>query len=305
MHAFLQCYGETDSYLYLRIVSSTNRKYFASMKSKVRYSLEETDKVVLPFVFLLGLVIAIISIGMETVWAGTFLGTNGKIAFDSFRDGNYEIYVMNADGSGQTNVSNNGATDIFPSWSPDGTKIAFASNRDVFFSFLPEIYVMNADGSGQTRLTDNLASDSRPSWSPDGTKIAFDTGRDGNFEVYVMNADGSGQTNLTKDPAFDLAPSWSPDGTKIAFASESEGNREVYVMNADGSGRTNLTNNAAPEDSPNWGPLATQLVGGEILGIDATSLFVAGAFANAGWIIPIVGATAGGILGFVLRKRIR
>ncbi len=86
----------------------------------------------------------------------------GQIAFVSRRDGNSEIYVMNADGSGQTNLTNNPASDTFPAWSPDGSRIAFTSDRDGN----QEIYVMNADGSGQTPLTNNPETDNSPVWSP-------------------------------------------------------------------------------------------------------------------------------------------
>src|SRR6266511_679856 len=107
-----------------------------------------------------------------------------------------EIYVMNADGSGQANLTRNRAADDAPAWSRDGAKIALSSERDGNW----EIYVMQADGTGPTRLTVNRsADDAFPDWSPDGTKIAFHTDRDGNYEIYVMNADGSGQANLTHD----------------------------------------------------------------------------------------------------------
>jgi dipeptidyl aminopeptidase/acylaminoacyl peptidase len=137
----------------------------------------------------------------------------GRIAYVSGRDGNPEIYVMNADGDGRTRLTNNTAYDWIPAWSPDGTRIAFVSDRDGNY----EIYVMNADGGGRTRLTNNTAEEWIPAWSPDGTRIAFVSDRDGNGEIYVMNADGSGVTRLTNNAADDEDPAWSPDGTRIAL----------------------------------------------------------------------------------------
>jgi TolB protein len=107
---------------------------------------------------------------------------------------------MNTDGSNQTRLTNNPAEDFQPSFSPDGNRIAFVSDRDGD----REIYVMNADGLNQTRLTDSLSFNFEPSFSPDGSKIAFESNR----EIYVMNADGSNPINLTNNPAFDQSPSW-------------------------------------------------------------------------------------------------
>jgi uncharacterized caspase-like protein len=180
---------------------------------------------------------------------------SGRIAFFSFRDGNREIYVMNADGTDQTRLTDNPAYDFSPAWSPDGARIAFASSRDGN----KEIYVMNADGSDQIRLTDNSAHDFDPAWSPDGARIAFASFRDGNYEIYVMNADGSDQTRLTDDPAHDSSPTWSPDGSRIAFDSNREGNWEIYVMNADGSDKTRLTDNSAYDSSPAWSPKGARI----------------------------------------------
>lgn len=176
---------------------------------------------------------------------------SGKIAFASDLDGDYEIYVMNPDGGGQTRLTDNSGEDIDPSWSPDGTRLAFVSARDGN----TEIYVMNADGSNQTRLTTDPADDLAPVWSPDGVRIAFASGRNGNDEIYVMNADGSGQTNLSNDPADDTAPTWSPDNARLAFASARDGNFEIYVMNADGGNQTRLTNNPADDLNPAWSPM--------------------------------------------------
>ncbi|MFC1694264.1 SUMF1/EgtB/PvdO family nonheme iron enzyme, partial [Candidatus Latescibacterota bacterium] len=162
----------------------------------------------------------------------------GKIAFSSYRDGNYEIYLMDTDGSNQTRLTFNSAYDSYPSWSPDGSQITFSSYRDGNY----EIYVMNADGSNQTRLTYNSGYDWAPAWSPDGSQIAFSY-LDGYNEIYVMTADGSNQTRLTNNSVNDYKPTWSPDGSHIAFQSDRDGNYEIYVMNADGSNQTRLTDN--------------------------------------------------------------
>ena len=180
----------------------------------------------------------------------------GRITFASDRDGNPEIYVMNADGTSQTNLTNNPSGDYMPDWSPDGNRIVFYSNRDGNF----EIYVMNADGSGQTNISNNSVFDFAPVWSPDGNRIAFTSDRDGNFEIYVMSADGSDQTNISNDSAWDYVFSWSPDGKHIAFTSDRNNNAEIYVMNADGSGQVRLTDNPAEDSFPAWSPDGSRIV---------------------------------------------
>jgi TolB protein len=207
----------------------------------------------LAFVLLLSLT----SVAFPLTAHAAFPGANGKIAFASDRDGDFEIYVMNPDGSGVTQLTFNSALDFAPAWSPDGTQIAFLSDRDGN----NEIYVMNADGSGQSRLTNNPSSDFAPQWSPDGTKIVFGSERVGVVpEVYVMNADGSGQTNLTNNPADDQGGNWSPDGTKIMFISNRDGNWELYVMNPDGSSQTRLTTNSWDDADADWSPDGTKIV---------------------------------------------
>jgi Tol biopolymer transport system component len=178
----------------------------------------------------------------------------GPIAFESNRDGNYEIYLTNPDGSGQLRLTNSPASiDVDPAWSPDGNRLAFESDRDK--QGPSEIYVMNADGSNQTRLTVDPANDRNPKWSPLGQQIAFESNRDGTYEIYVMNADGTRPTRLTTDGALDSDPAWSPDGSRIAFVSDRDGNQEIYVMNADGRGQpTRLTANGARDSDPAWSP---------------------------------------------------
>ncbi|HEY8561609.1 MAG TPA: DUF5050 domain-containing protein [Pyrinomonadaceae bacterium] len=198
------------------------------------------------------------------LWAALFLSTplianaqQDKIAFESDRDGNPEIYVMDPDGTNQIRLTTDPAFDFHPSFRPDGDKIAFESTRDGNY----EIYVMNADGSNQTRLTYfSPAVDTFPSFSPNGDKILFVSNRDGNSEVYVMNPDGSNQTRLTFTAHDELTPSFSPDGSKIVFISVLDGNPEIYVMDADGSNQTRLTYISDFEFDPKFSPDGSKIV---------------------------------------------
>lgn len=173
-----------------------------------------------------------------------------KIAFGSGRNGSWDIYVMNDDGSGLTMLTSELARDDEPAWSPDGTRIAFTSNRDGDF----EIHVMNADGSGVIQLTDHPAQDGNPAWSPDGSRIAYTSDRDGNNELYAMNADGTNTVRLTNVPDEAIHPEWSPDGRKILFTRTDAGQ---YVMNADGSDLRWLNVHGG---GATWSPDGTQIV---------------------------------------------
>jgi Tol biopolymer transport system component len=130
-----------------------------------------------------------------------------QIAFVSNQDGDFEIVVMDADGSNQYQLtSNDDFQDIAPDWSPDGERIIFVSNR--FGDY--EIFVMNTDGSNLSQLTSNVEVSFNPAWSPDGTQIVFSSNRDGDFEIWSMDADGSNQQQLTLNDVGEFHPAWSP-----------------------------------------------------------------------------------------------
>lgn len=171
-----------------------------------------------------------------------------KLAFNSDRDGNVEVYSMNPDGSELTRLTNSPFFDGAPDWSPDGRYIVFLTDRDGN----AEIYRMDTDGGNLVNLTNNPYDDTYPDWSPDMRKIVFESVRDGNLEIYVMNADGSGQTRLTDNPGDDYGARWSPDGSQIAFSSMRSGNLDVYLMNPDGSEQINITNHIANDCDPTW-----------------------------------------------------
>jgi len=218
----------------------------------------------------------------------------GRLLFETNRDGNQEIYMMNADGSDPLNLTNSDSIDFSPVWSPDRNSIAYNSgiggNAEIFILDLEdmrsinisnnpakdwgpdwtsdglqivfftdrdgfsEIYTIQMDTFDTLRLTDSDTYDRQPTWSPDGKQIAFSSDRDGEWEIYLMDTDGKNITRLTNHEEFDLAPAWSPDGKMISFASKQNGNWEIYLLDMITLEVKRLTDHPANDLNPVWSP---------------------------------------------------
>jgi Tol biopolymer transport system component len=199
---------------------------------------------------------------------------NGKIAFTSFRDGNTEIYVMDADGTNQTRLTNNSIVDDHATWSPDGQKLAFVSQReDGGFA----IFQMNSDGTNRVEITTlrnyvNTAAwgviGFSMSWSPDGRKIAF---QDPYYDdIWVVDVETHVRENLTNDGGdttgfMEFHPAWSPDGSTILYSSFHGLCPGLYAMNPDGTNKRRLGHDC-PAYSPSWSPDGTKIVFVELNG---------------------------------------
>jgi hypothetical protein len=182
------------------------------------------------------------------------------IAYQSRAPGEsiWSLYVMDSDGSNRSLLTEGQSGFLSPpSWSPDGSTIAFVSDR----SGNPDIWVTDTGGVEPVNLTQNDAKDHSPAWSHDGRWIAFASLRDALYwELYVMRADGSDVQRLTWwEDASDLSPTWSPDDTRLAFASKRDGNWEIYAMDRDGSNLVRLTDHPADDTNPAWSPEGTRI----------------------------------------------
>ena len=208
------------------------------------------------------------------------------------------IWIMNADGSAPTRLTN-GPQDASPAWAPDRSAIVFVhgmvdknalsvmkpdgsdqrlltsgasdqypawshDGRRIAFSSDRNgggIFYMNVDGTGITKV---IGDGYDPTWSPDGKKLAFTRDDNNNAEIYAVNVDGSGAVDLSNNPQWDAAPAWSPDGTKIAFESGRDGtpqnqDTDIYVMNADGSNPVQLAHSPNFDHNPAWSPDGTRI----------------------------------------------
>ena len=189
--------------------------------------------------------------GGGVIYTRLSISPDGRwIAFTMLSD----VWVMRADGTEPRNLTNQPGADVYPAWSPDGSRIAFASDRDGDY----DVYVVHADGTGLLQLTDDPGSDNVPTWRPDGTQIAFVSNRGGDSDIYVMPVVGGDAVNITQNPAADDFPAWSSDGQTIVFVSFRDGSAFLYLMDENGGNvRPLMTDFWALR--PSWGPADSML----------------------------------------------
>jgi len=186
----------------------------------------------------------------------TFPGKNGKIVYAGWNRGeDFEIYTINPDGSGKTQLTNNSTDDFNPDYSPDGKKIVYAGQDGPKGDL--EIYTINARGGDKFQVTHNDVDEEWPTYSPSGKRIAYTdlTINEPGPNIYTIKAGGGGNVNLTKSPKnasiWNAWPSYSPDGEKIAYFYVPDG--EIYTINAGGGGKSRVTNDDAYPYGLSWG----------------------------------------------------
>jgi TolB protein len=174
-----------------------------------------------------------------------------KIAYSSRRGDPKEIYVMDYDGNDQRAFTRNGSLNLFPSWSPDNSELAFVSYK----TGKPEINIYSyLDGSRLPFPMFNAAQVSNPRFSPDGNLLVFSLTVRSNVDIYTSKLDGSDRRNITNSSAINSTPTWSPSGKQIAFISERDGMPQIYICDTDGANLRRIVKEGGEADWPAWSP---------------------------------------------------
>ena len=199
-------------------------------------------------------VAALLALTATLAAGGAPRAPSGRIAFSAgpLEPGKLDVYAVDADGTNLVRVTHGRGMSFDPSWSPDGTRVAFRSVR----GGNEEVRVVDADGTRERNLTGHPAMDYAPAWSPDGRRIAFASTRGSPYPyIWIIDADGGRAHVLTRKVSGEY-PAWSPDGRRIAWASNVDlaKNFEIFVADADGTHVHNLTRNPAYDMGPAWSP---------------------------------------------------
>lgn len=209
-------------------------------------------------------VMAVLAAVMIASASASFRGEQGKIAFDMWAGTSQDIGVINADGTGRTNLTNTSlVNEQTPRWSRDGKKIVYMRRLEPFADPPPpyDIWRMDADGSNHVQLTNTPLGEFVPAWTADG-RIVFcgNSGDGGGAEIYLMNADGSGRVRLTNSPGLDCWPAPAPIGNKLSFTSERNGYTQIFTMKLDGTNVRQVTTGAVYNWASDWSPTGNNIV---------------------------------------------
>ncbi len=180
--------------------------------------------------------------------SGRFSPKGDNVALTMSEQNGSDIYVVGA--SGKRRLTSAWGIDVDPSWSPDGSRLVFVSDR----MGSPQLFVMNASGGGERRLTSRGSYNVTPAWSPAGDRIAFSRIEQGHFEIYTIRPDGSDERRLTFGAGNKEHPRWSPDGRFLVFSSDQGGRKALYVMRSDGGGLRRLSGGGGNCIHPAWSP---------------------------------------------------
>ena len=229
---------------------------------------------------LLSSAIIVAATGLLAACGGAETSTGELIAFSSDQDGDWDVFVLDPATSIARKVTNNGADDWSPSFSPNDGRIVYATNyadgeimdteimdsegNPVWITGevtgVWDLYAMATNGDDIVQLTDTVASDDQPVWSPDGTLVAFQTQGDYGTQIFLIKPDGTDLTQLTYSSGNNWSPAWSPDGTLLAFSSDRTGDWEIYTMTADGTDLTQITHSPSTDVEPVWSPDGTTIL---------------------------------------------
>ena len=187
----------------------------------------------------------------------------GRIAFvEGAVSGRFHLYHVRPDGKNLValNDANDPANYLWPSWSPDGGRIAYVTSLGS--SAVYRLYLMNSEGKGRRKVLDYAGAIRAPAWSPGGGRMAYqgvDSAANG-WDIFVISLDDTTRTNLTRSPGEDQLPSWSPDGSRIAFQSDRHDGTDIYLIDADGSNRVLLVGGDDSRNSaPSWSPAGDRI----------------------------------------------
>jgi TolB protein len=180
----------------------------------------------------------------------------GKIAFVSRSSGNKEVALMDYDGHNVQRVTNNGAINLNPDFSPVGKEIIYTSYK----KGNPDLFRRELFTGTEARISSRQGINIAGAYAPDGKRIAVALSKDGNSEIYLIDKEGKELARLTRNPGIDVSPAWSPDGKKIAFVSDRLGKPQVFVMDADGQNVRRLTSSGSYNVSPRWSPKGDRIL---------------------------------------------